>query len=136
MSTPFGSVIESTSLDPGLTVLSLPPHRPDLHDVEFVASPIPELKKAYHPLDYLTDKTLQREAGLAADQAGQVHGEGDAKVLAAFEVLVKLRDEGLIRQIGISGKFSSRSSGLMISSCVCLPHSVTDSSMRRCAFSP
>ena len=79
---------------------------PDLHDVEFIASPVPELKTAYHPLDYLTDPTLNRAAGLAPDQAGLVHGEGDDKVIAAFEVLVKLREEGLIRQIGISGASS------------------------------
>ncbi|KAL7412575.1 NADP-dependent oxidoreductase domain-containing protein [Mrakia frigida] len=74
-----------------------------LHDVEFVATPQACLQKIYKPLDFLSDPKLQAEAGLLDSQAGEILGEGDEKIVAAFQVLMKLRDEGLVKDIGISG---------------------------------
>lgn len=106
-----GKAPSSTSPPP-----SLPPPSSDLHDVEFVATPQACLQKIYKPLDFLSDPKLQAEAGLLDSQAGEILGEGDEKIVAAFQVLMKLRDEGLVKDIGISGEFSIPS----LSICGCL----------------
>lgn len=46
--------------------------------------------------------------GLAEDEQGKILGEGDQKILKAFEALGELKAEGLIRDIGICGSFISR----------------------------
>jgi len=54
--------------------------------------------------DHSTALGEDREAyGLAPGQEGKVLGEGDRKVLEAYGELKKLKDEGLVKKIGITG---------------------------------
>jgi D-arabinose 1-dehydrogenase len=82
--------------------------RIDLHDVEFVSSTTPALQKTNRPLSFL-EPDGQALAGLSLDSASSSAdrqaslGVGDDLILGAWKVLVRLRDEGLIREIGISG---------------------------------
>jgi len=74
-----------------------------LHDTEFVADAYMPRKDGQH-LSALTDEAEQY--GLARGDEATVRGEGDRQVLAAFSELRKLKEEGLVRNIGITGKFS------------------------------
>ena len=47
--------------------------------------------------------------GLAKGQEGKVWGEGDRKVLEAYGELKKMREEGLIKKIGMSGNYRIQS---------------------------
>jgi len=74
-----------------------------LHDVEYVSNAVMPRKDGNHVLAL----TEEREAyGLAEGQEGKVLGVGDQKVLDGFMELRKMKDEGLIKNIGITGKLS------------------------------
>ena len=71
-----------------------------LHDIEMVAEEVLSKRDG----DHSTALGEDREAyGLAPEQEGKVWGEGDRKVLEAYGELKKLKEEGLIKNIGITG---------------------------------
>ncbi|KAK0467897.1 Aldo/keto reductase [Desarmillaria tabescens] len=71
-----------------------------LHDTEFVCTPVMPTETGYHA----TALEEAREAyGLAEGQESTVRGEGDQKILDAFAELSKMKEEGLIKHIGITG---------------------------------
>jgi hypothetical protein len=71
-----------------------------LHDVEFVASQVLPKAEGNHAAALDIDAAAY---GLAKGDEAQVRGEGDQKVLDAFNELRKLKQEGIVRNIGISG---------------------------------
>ncbi len=73
-----------------------------LHDTEFVCTPVMPTETGYHA----TALGEAREAyGLAEGQESVVRGEGDQKILDAYAELSKMKEEGLIKHIGITGTF-------------------------------
>ena len=71
-----------------------------LHDVEMVAEEVMPKRDG----DHSTALGGDREAyGLALGQEGKIWGEGDRKVLEAYGELKRLKVEGLIKNIGITG---------------------------------
>lgn len=71
-----------------------------LHDVEFVCTPVLPRASGNH-LSALGD---EKEAyGTLEGQEGKLWGSGDQIVLDAFAELKKLKEEGLVRAIGITG---------------------------------
>ncbi|KAL1732821.1 Aldo/keto reductase family-domain-containing protein [Schizophyllum commune] len=98
-----------------------------LHDIEFVATPYAPRTEGNHfgalgseahtydlvadsasndPLPTATSQGLPDEAaayGLASGDEDKVRGPGDEQILAAFAELRKLKSEGLVRRIGITG---------------------------------
>jgi len=71
-----------------------------LHDTEFVATPVPNGPNAG---DHR--KALEEPAawGLAEGDEGKIHGEGDEKLLAALRELWDLKNEGMVKAVGITG---------------------------------
>lgn len=71
-----------------------------LHDVEFVASQVmPKLVG-----NHVTALDADADAyGLAEVDASNVRGEGDQKILDAIAELQKLKQEGIIKNVGITG---------------------------------
>ncbi|KIJ56909.1 hypothetical protein M422DRAFT_23041 [Sphaerobolus stellatus SS14] len=71
-----------------------------LHDVEFVATPVPNGPNTGDPR-----KALEEPApwGLTEGDEGKIHGEGDKQILAALQELFNLKAEGMIKAVGISG---------------------------------
>lgn len=74
-----------------------------LHDVEFVVEKVgkPEGMTAAEAAQ--GDEAALRELGLAAGDENKVHGAGDELFLSAVSELTKLKAEGRVRRIGISG---------------------------------
>ena len=75
-----------------------------LHDVEFVCTPFAPRLRGNHI------GAIKEEAasyGLAEGDKALVRGEGDQKVLDALTELRNLQREGLIRNVGISGRSPS-----------------------------
>ncbi|KAG6833631.1 hypothetical protein H0H87_004258 [Tephrocybe sp. NHM501043] len=72
-----------------------------LHDVEFVCTPVAPRTNGSN-LGALANEAA--EYGLALGDEKQVRGEGDQKVLDAYAELRKLQEEGLVKNIGITGK--------------------------------
>lgn len=72
-----------------------------LHDVEFVATQVGP-REAGQPADALAPENLERY-GLADGQEGKVWGAGDRLILDGLAELRKMKDEGVIKAIGISG---------------------------------
>ena len=71
-----------------------------LHDVEMVAEELTPKRDG----DHSTALGQDREAyGLAPGQEEKILGEGDRKVLEAYGELKKLKEEGLVKSIGIAG---------------------------------
>ncbi|KAK0498354.1 Aldo/keto reductase [Armillaria luteobubalina] len=72
-----------------------------LHDTEFVCTPVmPTESGGYHA----TALEEAREAyRLTEGQESVVRGEGDQKILDAYAELSKIKEEGLIKHIGITG---------------------------------
>ena len=71
-----------------------------LHDIEMVAEEVMPKREG----DHSTALGEDRESyGLAPGQEGKVWGEGDQKVLEAYGELKKLKEEGLVKNIGITG---------------------------------
>ncbi|KAJ4000538.1 Aldo/keto reductase [Lentinula boryana] len=71
-----------------------------LHDVEFVCTPVQGKQTGDHASALTEDKAAY---GLEEGREGEIHGEGDQKVLDAFTELRKMKEEGLVRHIGITG---------------------------------
>jgi aryl-alcohol dehydrogenase-like predicted oxidoreductase len=71
-----------------------------LHDVEFVATPVKSGSTAGNPLDAIENS---EEWGLSQADAGKIFGEGDQRILDAIRELWKLKREGMIKAVGISG---------------------------------
>ena len=72
-----------------------------LHDVEFVCSKT--VSSGSHSVAFSDKATAY---GLDPDSEGRILGEGDRQVLDAVTELRKMKHEGLIRHIGITGKAS------------------------------
>ncbi|KZW04431.1 Aldo/keto reductase, partial [Exidia glandulosa HHB12029] len=74
-----------------------------LHDVEFVATPAaPSQGTAGRLHAPLTDSAVAADWGLAPGADDHI-GEGDITVLEAVKELFKMKEEGIIRAVGISG---------------------------------
>ena len=71
-----------------------------LHDVEFVCTSV-QPRQAGNHLSALT--TEAKEYGLAEGQEAMVWGEGDRIILDAIAELRKMKKEGLVKHIGITG---------------------------------
>ena len=71
-----------------------------LHDVEFIATPI-QPRSEGSPLSSLDSEAS--EYGLAQGQEGKIWGEGDQRILDAYSELLKLKEEGVVKHIGITG---------------------------------
>lgn len=75
-----------------------------LHDVEFVASPVWPIPYCGDFERALTDKTARNEWGLDPEKAPRAWGTGDDTILAAVRELQKMKEEELIKAVGISGE--------------------------------
>ena len=73
-----------------------------LHDIEFVCTQVTPRQSGNH-LAALAEEKL--EYGLAAGDEGRIRGDGDQIVLDAFAELRKLKDEGKVKYVGITGRF-------------------------------
>ncbi|KAF9452006.1 Aldo/keto reductase [Macrolepiota fuliginosa MF-IS2] len=71
-----------------------------LHDVEFVATVVSPKATGNHTTALGVEATAY---GLASGDEAKVWGEGDQKILDAFAELRKLKQEGVIKNIGITG---------------------------------
>jgi len=83
-----------------------------LHDVEFVATPVAPRRTGNHTV------ALGAEAaayGLDLGNETKIWGEGDQKVLDGFHELQKLKEEGLVKNIGITGESGAPSFGILAS---------------------
>ncbi|CAO1614766.1 unnamed protein product [Parajaminaea phylloscopi] len=79
-----------------------------LHDAEFIADKVGAGQDAGFAAAQAVEQTprgaeVRRSLGLEEDQAGQRHGSADSVLLDAVAELQKLKDEGKIRRVGISG---------------------------------
>ena len=74
-----------------------------LHDVEFVASPVHPSDPTGDPNAALHTDESKEAWGLRQGEEGKVHGKGDEAILAAYGELRKFKEEGLVRNIGITG---------------------------------
>ena len=72
-----------------------------LHDVEFVATQVGP-REAGTPADALKPENLEKY-GLADGQESKVWGEGDQLILDGLAELQKMKDEGIVKAIGITG---------------------------------
>lgn len=71
-----------------------------LHDIEMVAEEVMPKRDG----DHSTALSGDREAyGLALGQEGKIWGEGDRRILEAYGELMRLKGEGLIKNVGITG---------------------------------
>src|ERR1700722_14653025 len=73
-----------------------------LHDVEFVCARTMPRRSGNH-LGALTEEEDARAYGLAEGSEGAVLGEGDRAVVDAVREMRKMKEEGLIRNVGIAG---------------------------------
>ncbi|KDR83499.1 hypothetical protein GALMADRAFT_219326 [Galerina marginata CBS 339.88] len=71
-----------------------------LHDVEFVATAVTPRTTGNHATALKGDAAAY---GLAEGDEAKIRGEGDQKILDAFRELQKLKEEGLVKNIGITG---------------------------------
>lgn len=71
-----------------------------LHDVEFISTAVPPPRGGNHLAALSTEK---EEYGLAEGQEARIRGEGDQMILDAVAELRKMKQEGLIKYIGITG---------------------------------
>jgi aryl-alcohol dehydrogenase-like predicted oxidoreductase len=76
-----------------------------LHDIEHVASPVWPIPYCGDFERALIDPTARGEWGINPNKTPRPWGSGDDKVLAAIEELQKMKEEGLIRAVGISGRY-------------------------------
>lgn len=75
-----------------------------LHDIEFVCEQIQPRDAGHHVLALSTESEAY---GLAKGDEAKVHGSGDQVLLDAVAELRKLKEEGLVRHIGITGTSSA-----------------------------
>ncbi len=71
-----------------------------LHDIEFVCSDVQPRSSENYALALASEKAAY---GLQDGEEGKVRGPGDQTILDAIAELRKLKAEGLIRNIGITG---------------------------------
>jgi len=76
-----------------------------LHDVEFIASPVWPIPYCGDFERVLNDKEGRADWGLLPGKEGKAWGTGDETILAAVRELFKMKSEGLIRAVGISGMY-------------------------------
>jgi D-arabinose 1-dehydrogenase len=89
-----------------------------LHDIEMVAEEVLSKRDG----DHSTALGEDREAyGLATGQEGRIWGEGDRKVLAAYGELKKLKEEGLVKNIGITGTVGAAGRQLLLNAALGYP---------------
>ncbi|CAD6915986.1 unnamed protein product [Tilletia caries] len=75
-----------------------------MHDVEFVAEQVGQSHGAgMDAAKAPSNVKIQSALGIDPASAATVRGPGDLKVLAALKELFKLKDEGIVRAVGISG---------------------------------
>lgn len=82
-----------------------------MHDVEFVCDAVgPSQDAGFVARDVMHKKQTRRACGLADDDdddidclPAKIHGPGDAAIIAAVQTLFALKDEGVIRNVGIGG---------------------------------
>ncbi|KAK0527128.1 hypothetical protein OC835_005077, partial [Tilletia horrida] len=75
-----------------------------MHDVEFVAEQVGSSHQSGSDAAKApSDPSIQAALGIDHASAAVVRGPGDLQVLAALSELFKLKDEGKIRAVGISG---------------------------------
>lgn len=79
-----------------------------LHDAEFVAEKVGDGQEsgfaaAQAVQDSSEGEEVRRRLGLDAASSDKIHGPGDETLLAAVAELQKLKAEGKVRQVGISG---------------------------------
>ncbi|KAE8234518.1 hypothetical protein CF326_g436 [Tilletia indica] len=75
-----------------------------MHDVEFVAEQVGQSHSAgMDAAKAPSDAKIQSALGIDHASAATVRGPGDLKILAALHELFKLKDEGKVRAVGISG---------------------------------
>ena len=81
-----------------------------LHDVEFVCDDVgPSQKAGFAARDAVVDDKVRKECGLCDDDqdtdglTATIHGQGDEKILAAIRTLFELKQQGIIRNVGIGG---------------------------------
>ncbi|KAJ1308599.1 hypothetical protein OPQ81_004297 [Rhizoctonia solani] len=74
-----------------------------LHDTEFVCSPVWPSDPTGNPTKILEDRALSAAWGIDGEDEGRVHGPGDQTIIDAFDELKKMKDEGIIREIGLTG---------------------------------
>ncbi|PWN26511.1 Aldo/keto reductase [Jaminaea rosea] len=74
-----------------------------LHDAEFVAEQVGDPSGMNAARVAKGDNEALRTLGLAEGDEGKVHGSGDEVILKAVEELLRLKSEGKVRRIGISG---------------------------------
>lgn len=74
-----------------------------LHDVEFVATQTSPLCASVNSATAIHDEKGREVWGLESSNTAKVWGAGDRIVLEAYDELRKLREEGLVRSIGIAG---------------------------------
>lgn len=79
-----------------------------LHDIEFVCTPVRPQPKSGRHAEALTDQKLATEWGIAEGQEGKIWGPGDQVVIDALAELRKMKDEGSIKAVGISGELPFR----------------------------
>lgn len=72
-----------------------------LHDVEFVATQVPPQNASLTAIQHGNTRVI---SDLSPNNAGQIWGDGDAAILEAYGELRKLKSEGLVRSVGITGQ--------------------------------
>lgn len=75
-----------------------------MHDIEFVAARIKPSDASGDPTRALTDTNVRDAWGLNPNDAALVRGEGDQQILDAYAELRKMKSEGLVRSIGVTGR--------------------------------
>lgn len=76
-----------------------------LHDIESVTSPVWPIPYCGDYEKALSDPTTRAEWGLSSDKTPRAWGRGDDTVLDAIRELQKMKHEGFIRHVGISGSY-------------------------------
>jgi len=72
-----------------------------LHDIEFVCNPVSPKTTGNHALALAEHGNAY---GLDQEDEGRVWGVGDEQILKGIMELRRMKEEGLIRAIGISGE--------------------------------
>lgn len=73
-----------------------------LHDVEFVCKPVVPNATGNHTVALTQDEMAY---GLCQADEGHIWGAGDEQILEGIAELRRMKEEGLIRSIGISGNY-------------------------------
>ncbi|KAJ7499275.1 Aldo/keto reductase [Mycena latifolia] len=71
-----------------------------LHDIEFVCTEVAPRRTGNHTSALSEDKAAY---GLLEGEESKIRGDGDQRILDAFAELQKMKEEGLIKHIGITG---------------------------------